>query len=96
MTACGSAPSVTPCGDTLSPPPTRRWPPAPAITCAPLQTRAQAQGKPLKKPGAYNTDAYYQVRGCVDAWVRGWVSVGRQGAAHAWVSHGARVREEPD
>ncbi|PNW76187.1 hypothetical protein CHLRE_12g544300v5 [Chlamydomonas reinhardtii] len=25
-----------------------------------VETRAQAQGKPLKKPGAYNTDAYYQ------------------------------------
>ncbi|KAG2484369.1 hypothetical protein HYH03_016785 [Edaphochlamys debaryana] len=25
-----------------------------------VETRAMAQGKPLKKPGAYNTDAYYQ------------------------------------
>jgi hypothetical protein len=25
-----------------------------------LQTRAQEAGKPLKKPGAYNTDAYYE------------------------------------
>jgi hypothetical protein len=27
-----------------------------------VETRAQAQGKPLKKPGAYSTDAYYQER----------------------------------
>lgn len=25
-----------------------------------LQTRAQERGAPLKKEGAYNTDAYYQ------------------------------------
>jgi len=25
-----------------------------------VETRSQAQGKPLKKPGAYNTDLYYQ------------------------------------
>ncbi|GBF97900.1 hypothetical protein Rsub_10255 [Raphidocelis subcapitata] len=24
-----------------------------------VETRSQEQGKPLKKPGAYNTDAYY-------------------------------------
>ncbi|GLC34822.1 hypothetical protein PLESTB_001168000 [Pleodorina starrii] len=25
-----------------------------------VETRSQARGKPLKKPGAYNTDLYYQ------------------------------------
>ncbi len=30
------------------------------ITPAPcLQTRSKSQGKPLKKPGAYDTGAYY-------------------------------------
>lgn len=38
-----------------APPPPRSRPGA-----APPQTRAQAQGHPLKKPGAYNTDLYYQ------------------------------------
>jgi hypothetical protein len=33
--------------------------PCPPLPPCPRQTRAQEQGKPLKKEGAYDTDAYY-------------------------------------
>lgn len=36
------------------------WPAPPFASSPAAQTRSQAAGKPLKKPGAYNTDLYYQ------------------------------------
>ncbi len=64
--SCSAPTGVAPrCNDVtaLPPPEQRSGPGACSALASPspcVQTRSQASGKPLKKPGAYNTDLYYQ------------------------------------
>jgi hypothetical protein len=55
-----------------------------------VETRAQAQGHPLKKEGAYNTDAYYQEKD------DGFGDVGVNQEADAGVKQADNTAEDPD